>query len=381
MSSIWRHKGSEVWIARFKDPSGKWRHRSTKTTDRNSAKRIAAELEAFHTRHKTRQHFEELLDWMVEASSGKRPTKYTVKSWLEFWLKNAEVSTAPATYAVYKATATRFLEFMGSEGLAQIPLPELEPAAVQEYLAVLSKEVSATTVRNHRRHLAGAFEEAVKQDFIRKNPVLVVKPPTVQKEEKGCFTLGQVEKLMHSASEEWRGMILLGFYGGMRLKDAARLRWSNISDNMSHIDFEPTKTKRHGTKVRLPIHPRLRDYLEGLKAPERPEAPLFPGLASKTGSGRSGLSMDFKKLVAKSGIQNRILGDGKRRSRERRVSALTFHSLRHTFVTNLHDTNVDSETRQKLAGHTDSKTHAGYTHVQMKALQSAVDQLPDIRLS
>ena len=42
------------------------------------------------------------------------------------------------------------------------------------------------------------------------------------------FSVEQVRALLEVADTEWRGLILLGFYAGMRLGDAARLTWGNI---------------------------------------------------------------------------------------------------------------------------------------------------------
>ena len=46
----------------------------------------------------------------------------------------------------------------------------------------------------------------------------------------------------------------------------------------------------------------------------------------------------------------------------RNVSALSFHSLRHSFTSAMANANVPAEIRQKLTGHADSKSHATYTH-------------------
>jgi integrase len=53
-----------------------------------------------------------------------------------------------------------------------------------------------------------------------------------------------------------------------------------------------------------------------------------------------------------------------------------FHSLRHTFVSDLANAGVAVDLRQKLAGHADARVHAGYTHHQIETLRAAVDMLP-----
>jgi integrase len=41
---------------------------------------------------------------------------------------------------------------------------------------------------------------------------------------------------------------------------------------------------------------------------------------------------------------------------------VSFHSLRHTFVTRLADAGVAEDVRMRLAGHTNAVTHGVYTH-------------------
>ena len=58
------------------------------------------------------------------------------------------------------------------------------------------------------------------------------------------FTLDQVRALLEVADSEWRGMILLGFYAGMRLGDAARLISANVDLENRVVVFQAQKTAR-----------------------------------------------------------------------------------------------------------------------------------------
>jgi site-specific recombinase XerD len=65
-------------------------------------------------------------------------------------------------------------------------------------------------------------------------------------------------------------------------------------------------------------------------------------------------------------------GDG------RSQSSLSFHSLRHSFVSALANAGVASEIRQKLAGHSDSKTPQRYSHHEIETMRTAVSLLPGL---
>lgn len=54
---------------------------------------------------------------------------------------------------------------------------------------------------------------------------------------------------------------------------------------------------------------------------------------------------------------------------------LDFHSLRHTFNTNLANGGVDVSTRMKLVGHSDIKTNQIYNHA-IEPLKRAIECIP-----
>jgi integrase len=187
---------------------------------------------------------------------------------------------------------------------------------------------------------------------------------------------------LSEANREWRGVILLGYSAGLRLGDAARLRWSNIelAGPVPLIRFYPQKTSSGGAKRRcleVPILPDLEKYLQQLPVTSRnPEAPLFPDLARRKVEGRTGLSNTFTRLIAAAGIDNPMLSKG-RGDKGRAVYRLSFHSLRHTFISIMANVGISKEMRMKLAGHT-SNVHDRYTHFEAQSLRGALKDFPSL---
>jgi integrase len=85
--------------------------------------------------------------------------------------------------------------------------------------------------------------------------------------------------------------------------------------------------------------------------------------------------MQFKKLMLAAGIEPGIARE-KKGAVGRNISRLSFHSLRHSFVSNLANHGVSPELRQKLTGHADEKSHAVYSHHELATLQRAIEQMP-----
>ena len=63
------------------------------------------------------------------------------------------------------------------------------------------------------------------------------------------FALEQVRALLEVADTEWRGLILLGFYAGMRLGDAARLTWANV-DLENRVVVSSRRRRRRAAQAR-----------------------------------------------------------------------------------------------------------------------------------
>jgi integrase len=57
----------------------------------------------------------------------------------------------------------------------------------------------------------------------------------------------------------------------------------------------------------------------------------------------------------------------------------TFHSLRHTFISNLANAGVHADIRQKLAGHADERVHQNYTHHEIETLRGAIEKIPSLQ--
>ena len=69
---------------------------------------------------------------------------------------------------------------------------------------------------------------------------------------------------------------------------------------------------------------------------------------------------------------------GKGRHAAREVSELSFHCLRHAFVSILKATGASESVAMALAGHATKAMSAHYTSLDDATLRAAVDKLPDV---
>jgi len=156
-------------------------------------------------------------------------------------------------------------------------------------------------------------------------------------------------------------------------------KWENVHLDDDLIRFVPEKTSRgkRRNELSVPIHPALKLHLEALKkTAAEGQIHVCPALQGKSVSGRSGLSKAFiEDVMAKAGINNQA-NSSKVTGKGRAFSSLSFHSLRHSFNSELANKGVSQELRRHLTGHATDKMNDIYSHLDKKLLKTAVNKLP-----
>lgn len=227
-----------------------------------------------------------------------------------------------------------------------------------------------------RKILAQPFSSAKKKGLIQIDPVAGLKAVRSDRVEKHIFTAEQVQRLIHAAEDDWKGMVIAGFYTGARLSDLANLTWGNVDLFERTITFTQKKT---GAKIKIPIAEDLHSYLMTLPMKDGSKAAVFPTLHGKTSAGKSGLSMAFGRLMERAGIEQGTIRE-RGKGAGRKVSARSFHSLRHSFNTVLTNSGVPQELRMKLTGHSSVEMNAVYSHHELALIRGALEHLPRLNI-
>lgn len=310
--------------------------------------------------------------------SGNESTSYTVRSWVEHWTAEKDQTTKPGTAHFYRATTTLFLDFLGEQ--ADSPLESITDKEVRAFRDSRRKAGRvAKTCNQNLKVLRSLFGDAVKIAAILHNPATAIKTlAETDSTSREPFSMGEVANLIEAApSTDWEGVILIGAFTGLRLVDACNLKAGNLDLDRGVLNLTPRKTERKGTTVEIPLHPEVVDYFARNEPSPFDATPLFPSLAIDKSGGRGGLSAQFRGIMEASGVARNVTRkteDGAARE----TAARSFHSLRHTFTSWLANADVPEEVRQKMTGHTDSRTHQKYTHQELSTLKAGVDKIPRI---
>lgn len=174
-----------------------------------------------------------------------------------------------------------------------------------------------------------------------------------------ALTLDEVYRLIDAAEGEMKILIALGFYTGLRLGDAALLEWSSIDRVKGIIDVRSRKTD---TETVTAIHPALATIIQTNAAPEeKRHGYVMPNIAKEYNRGLTGrckVSVDVTRLFNSIGIKTVEEDENGKRGR----SLCGFHSLRHTFVSEMRNRGAALHTAQLLAGHHTAAMTEHYTH-------------------
>ena len=420
MASIYKRASSKVWQASFyvKDSAGDWREvrRSTSKTQKKEAQAVADELErsargviannsteaenidAIFTMMRQDIALEKFnvltarkyLAQITELLTGEKLQSFTIKTWCDEWLERKSRDSSKATMARYRGHVKAFLSWIDSK--ADKPLETLTAADVDKWKrSLLDTGIVGKTVLSYLKDIGSIYRSAIREGVVSFNPVAACeKPDTSDSQERKPFTMEEVAQLIKAATDdEWKGLILMGAFTGLRMGDAARVQWTSINLEKKMISLMPTKTRKKKTVVSIPINPDLLAYLSSVTiAEDSPEAYVFPKL-SRLGIGdRAGLSRGFVAIMEAAevsrGKPSRVIAEDdddepQDKGKGRVTFERGFHSLRHSFASWLRAVGVAEEDRMALMGQTTREVHAKYSHIDEKHSTENMAKLPTLK--
>ena len=260
---------------------------------------------------------------------------------------------SPATVRSYKS---EFMQLLAV--LKQKPVNTLSHQRLKDYFnwCLVKEKLSENTVHSRLNAVKFYFEQVLHGekfywDIPRpKRPMLL---PKVISEEKILDGLLKLENLKH------RALLFTAYSAGLRVSEVVALKVTDINSDRMQIRIEAAKGKKDRmvtlAKATLEV---LREYVKLYK----PTKYLFAGQhEGEPYSSRSAQAI-FNKVFKSMNLPPNI----------------SFHSLRHSYATHLHESGTDIKYIQELLGHNDIRTTLRYTHVSKKQLgkiESPIDKI------
>jgi len=235
------------------------------------------------------------------------------------------------------------------------PMSSIMPSDIQKwrvrmknYPSKTGYQLSESTVNKVTNLLASILKSALDNDKIHNNPMSKVKRKKPKKVNKAIpLDLSTVQNIANSFAPQWRILIWMGFFTGLRPSELLGLTWdrldfekgeilvdrqlSRFSDQVFEEHLKTTKSHRV-----IPFPVRLQAMLEEHKS----QFGLGPhGLILKN---RSGNIWRYKDACAMYRDIARPLGIERNKG---------LHQLRHTFVSTLIQLGVNAKQIQEWVGH------------------------------
>ncbi len=219
-----------------------------------------------------------------------------------------------------------------------------------------------------------------------------------RQEEKGNRQKGQ--GCRHKENDVVRDVVVIGFYTGMRLNEIVNLKWKNVDLNNKIITVGDEEFTTKGKEQRfipicdeaMEVFKRRSGIMEfwnngrGKKEKENPICQADVQVTPEGGPARILPLMQRETLIGYvfcKGKGVRFTGDYfSKRFKSACIKAgidksIHFHSLRHSFASNLVQKGVSLYKIKELLGHSSISTTEIYSHLNLDSLRDAIKTLDD----
>ena len=371
-----RRANGEGNIRKRKD--GRWEGRYTVGHDPETGKSIIKNVLG-----KTQAEVKEKLKKAIEENVGidyGRAKTYTVGSWLEVWMENyAKIKLRPSTYK----TSHGFLKNHIKPQIGSIPLADLTSLDLQRFYKHLldggrvdrieakkkPKGLAPKTVRNIHQMIGSAYNLAIEQKLVTRNPADGCALPKVERKEMQTLPVEQLTSFLREAKDS--GVFALYYIDlttGLRRGELLGLKWSDIDLEKGDLRVQRQIGRIDGKIIEMPLKtknayrtlPLSADAISVLMQQRRKTGNsewVFPSPTGGPMSPDSVLHM-LQRVLKRAGLPR-----------------IRFHDLRHTFATMALQNGVDVKTVSSMLGHYSAGfTLDTYAHVttdaQLKAAQT-----------
>ncbi|MCL2765505.1 MAG: tyrosine-type recombinase/integrase [Treponema sp.] len=290
----------------------------------------------------------------------------------EFWKPDspyvkecANIKKKPlSTYYVHQNSVNVRLHIKPCPLFNKITLRKLTAGLIKDWMSwCIDQKMSGRKINSVLSSMRVAVHYAVEREELDKNPFRNIKPVTETPKEKGVLTFAERMKLLNTIPPDplSRLAVLLGLLCGMRMGEVRGLHWSDIDNGLIHlthnfVHMEGLKKPKRGKTRTVPypaiiekvfeevreiaISPATNNYIfESIKCPGQPMFEIFFKNALRRELSNISISLD-----------------------EQKKRNITFHSLRHSFITLSRLDGISDLEIQAVAGHSSRRMMEHYTH-------------------
>lgn len=304
------------------------------------------------------------IQWSENGVYRQRTTKCKLKAeallkFREFSVESVPAATIPLSWKEFRKEYELFSSGFHSSGTTRTvidgfnsferyigSIKEIKSISVREadrYISYLRVKRSVHSARKHYITLAAAFQKAVDWKYLDTNCWRMVKKPKAPQTDAPFITIEEFKKVLDAVpSSEVRNIVVVAFHTGMRRGEVMQLRWSSIdlTERMITVQNTDTFTTKNRRQRSIPMNDSCYESFQQQRLGQSNSIFVFTVLADM-------VQHQFKRAC------RAVYGDD---------TKLHFHSLRHSFCSNLVRNGADIKVVQSLAGHSSIAVTEKYTH-------------------
>ena len=189
---------------------------------------------------------------------------------------------------------------------ADTPLRDITEGDAEDFQQYMVKSGRAdNTIRKAVGRIRQFFSAAPRRNLVRSNPFKILPASVKANHERFFFATREMTDriLKHCPDEQWRLLILLARYGGLRCpSEILALQWSDVNWEHNRLRVPSPKTEHHegGGSRTIPLFPELRSAL--LDAFDEAEEGT-DHIITRYRDSNTNLRTQFQRIIRKAGYE------------------------------------------------------------------------------
>ncbi|MFC2075614.1 site-specific tyrosine recombinase XerD [candidate division KSB1 bacterium] len=271
-----------------------------------------------------------------------------------------EKGLAANTIESYRADLDQYCRFLSESG-CQDPSQATQELVLKYLLSLSSRSLAAATIARKFASLRSFHNFCLAEGFSRQNPAVNLLPPRLSRYLPRVLHYYQVKAIIDAVDIDEntgirdRAMLELLYGAGLRISELLDLRLPDLRFDQGFITCRGKGSKERvvpvGDEAVEWSNRYIREVRPGLMKRSNHDA-VFVNRRDGKPLSRAGFHLILQKLLAKSGLQDKV----------------SAHTFRHSFATHLLEGGADLRAVQEMLGHVDISTTQIYTHVDRSVL-------------
>jgi integrase/recombinase XerD len=253
-----------------------------------------------------------------------------------------------------KLSFRKLKEFLPNKNIKEIKVKEIEKFLLKTH------DRSISSAHLYYKTLKAAFNKAIFWGYLVENAFVKVKLPKKEKKIPIFITEKDLKNiLLQTNNPVLQRIFVVAFYTGMRLSEITNLKWEAVDLENKRLKVQITDnfTTKNKKERMIPISDLIMEDIIINKKENNSEYVFSK--ACKYKYSNDYVTHKFKRAVRQAKLSDKI----------------HFHTLRHSFASNLVQKGVSLCVVKELLGHEDISTTQIYSHLNRFSLESAVNQL------